>query len=219
MHLVSGPLGLRQTSHSRCSDRAAPHHYPPSATSTNPTRACLYPQPCPGHLLGSLQDLEGPNAPASSIRQSLVLARSAVRPASSVSWGVGVGQPANSSISGQTSGPTLTAHQVFCHQALAPSGLTCRPRLLPMLTSGRSVDETLQAMQLRWAAAMQPSSRGTSRLSSEMSASLPAWMTPSQTPRLHWSDRQRLALPPLASYDRVSACGLSCQLVGGRYTI
>ena len=39
--------------------------------------------------------------------------------------------------------------------------------------------------------AMQPSSRGTARLSSEMSASLPAWMTPSQTPRLHCSDRQQ----------------------------
>jgi len=35
------PLGLRQTTDSRCSDKPAPHHYPPSATSTNPTRACL----------------------------------------------------------------------------------------------------------------------------------------------------------------------------------
>ncbi len=60
-----------------------------------------------------------------------------------------------------------------------------------MPTSGLSVDETLQAMELRWVAAMQPSSRGTARLSSEMSASLPAWMSPSQTPRLHWSDRQQ----------------------------
>ncbi|DBB12196.1 TPA: hypothetical protein ACH3X3_006302 [Trebouxia sp. C0006] len=60
-----------------------------------------------------------------------------------------------------------------------------------MPTSGQSVDETLQAMELRWVAAMQPSSRGTARLSSEMSASLPAWMTPSQTPKLHWSDRQQ----------------------------
>ncbi len=72
MHLVSDPLGLRQTTDSRCSDKPAPHHYPPSATSTNPTRACLYSEPCPGHLLGSLQALEGPNAPASSARQSLV---------------------------------------------------------------------------------------------------------------------------------------------------
>ncbi len=49
------------------------------------------------------------------------------------------------------------------------------------------MDDTLQAMELRWVAAMQPSSRGTTRLSSEMSAYLPAWMTP----RLHWSDRQQ----------------------------
>ncbi len=53
------------------------------------------------------------------------------------------------------------------------------------------MDETLQAMELRWVAAMQPSSRCTARLSLEMSASLPAWMTPSQTPRLHWSNRQQ----------------------------
>ncbi len=46
-------------------------------------------------------------------------------------------------------------------------------------------------MELRWVASMQPSSRGTARLSSETSASLPAWMTPSQTPRMHWSDRQQ----------------------------
>ncbi len=60
-----------------------------------------------------------------------------------------------------------------------------------MPTSRRSVDEALQAMELRWVAAMQPSSRGTARLSSEMSASLPAWMTPSQTPRMHRLDRQQ----------------------------
>ncbi|DBA86844.1 TPA: hypothetical protein ACH3X2_005372 [Trebouxia sp. C0005] len=72
---------------------------------------------------------------------------------------------------------------------LAPGGLTCRPRLLPMPASGQSVVETLQAIEARWVASMQPSSRGTARLSSEVSASLPAWMTPSQTPRAHWSDR------------------------------
>ncbi len=74
---------------------------------------------------------------------------------------------------------------------LAPSGLTCRPRLLPMPASGQSVAETLQAMEVRWVASMQPSSRGTARLSSGMSASLPAWMTPLRTPRMHWSDRQQ----------------------------
>ena len=96
---------------------------------------------------------------------------------------------------------------------MAPSGLTCRPCLLPMPTSGQSVAETLQAMELRWVVSMQPNSRGTARLSwfmelrwvvsmqpdsrgtarlsPETSASLPAWMTPSQTPRMHWSDRQQ----------------------------
>ncbi|KAL0019329.1 hypothetical protein WJX77_005296 [Trebouxia sp. C0004] len=49
----------------------------------------------------------------------------------------------------------------------------------------------LQAMEVRWVASMQATSRGTARLSSETSASLPAWMTPSQTPRMHWSDRQQ----------------------------
>ena len=60
----------------------------------------------------------------------------------------------------------------------APSGLTCRPRLLPMPTSGQSVAETLQAMKLRWVASTQPDCRGTARLRSEMSASLPALADP-----------------------------------------
>ena len=53
-HLVSSSLGLRQAAHSRCSDRLASHREPPSATSTDPIRACLQPQPCPSHLLGPL---------------------------------------------------------------------------------------------------------------------------------------------------------------------
>ena len=72
-----------------------------------------------------------------------------------------------------------------------PSGLTCRPRLLPLPASEQSVAETLQAMEVKWVASMQASSRGTARLSSETSDSLPAWMTPSQTSRMHWSDRQQ----------------------------
>jgi len=56
-------------------------------------------------------------SPASSARESPVLARSAVGPASSVTWGEGLWQSASLSVGGQTSGPTLTAHQVFCHQA------------------------------------------------------------------------------------------------------
>ncbi len=99
-------------------------------------------------------------------------AMSAVGPASSVAWGVGLGQSASSSVGGQTSGPTLTAYQVFATKhSMAPSGLTCRSRLLPIPTLGRSVAETLQAIELRWVLSMQPSSRGTARLSSETSVS------------------------------------------------
>ncbi len=102
-------------------------------------------------------------------------------------WGWG-GQPAHQLVVRQA-GLRLRLIRCFATKhPLAPSGLTCRPRLLPMPTLGRSVDET---MELRWVAAMQPSSRGTAHLSSEMSAYLPAWMTLSQTPRLHWSDRQQ----------------------------
>ena len=53
-HLVSSSFGLRQAAHSRCSDKPASHREPPSATSTDPIRACLQPQPCPSHLLGPL---------------------------------------------------------------------------------------------------------------------------------------------------------------------
>ncbi len=38
---------------------------------------------------------------------------------------------------------------------LAPSDLTCRPRLLPMPT-GQLVAATLQAMELKWVASLQP---------------------------------------------------------------
>ena len=54
IHLVSNSFGLRHTTHLRCSDRPAPHDWRPSATSADPTRACLLSQPCPSHLLGPL---------------------------------------------------------------------------------------------------------------------------------------------------------------------
>ena len=92
-------------------------------------------------------------------------------------WGWG-SQPAHQLVVRQA-GLRLRLIRCFATKhPLAPSGLTCRPRLLPMPTSRRSVGETLQAMELRWVAAMQPSSRGTACLSSETSACLPAWMTP-----------------------------------------
>jgi len=105
-------------------------------------------------------------------------------------WGWG-SQPAHQLVVKQAGLRLRLIRSFATKHPLAPSGLTCRPRLLPVPTSGRAVAETLQAMELRWVASMQPSSRGTARLSSETSASLPAWMTPSQTPRMHWSDRQQ----------------------------
>ena len=137
--------------------------------------------------------MEGPGAPVSSVGRPPLPARSIVGPASSVTWGVGLGQSASPLAGGQTSGPTLTAHYVFCHQAPIgpPSGLTCRPRLLPLPASEQSVAETLHAMEVKWIASMRASSRGTAPLNSEISDSLPAWMTSSQTSRVHWSDRQQ----------------------------
>ena len=140
--------------------------------------------------LGIPPGLGGANAPASSARQYLQGQLWGPHHLSLGVWGWG-SQPAHQLVVRQAA---LRLRLIRCFATkhpLAPSGLTCRPRLLPIPTSGQSVDETLQAMELRWVAAMQPSSRGTARLSSEMSASLPAWMTPSQTPRLHWSDRQQ----------------------------
>ncbi len=121
----------------------------------------------------------------------LYFATSTVGPASSVTWGVGLGQTAISWWSDKRAYAYGSSSVLATKHPMASSGLTCRPRLLPMPTPGEAADETLQAMELRWVAAMQPSSRGTACLSSEMSASLPARMTPSQTPRLHWSDRQQ----------------------------
>ena len=101
-------------------------------------------------------------------------------------WGWG-SQPAHQLVVRQAGLRLRLIRSFATKHPLAPSGLTCRPRVLPMPTSGQSVAETLQAMELRWVGSMQPNSRGTARLSSEMSASLPAWMTPSQTPRRHWA--------------------------------
>ena len=45
-------------------------------------------------------------------------------------------------------------------------------------------------MEAKWAASMHANHSGTTRLSSDMPDSEPAWMAPSQGPRLHWSQRQ-----------------------------
>jgi len=100
--------------------------------------------------------------------------------------------PAGCLSGGCGSAPALRLIRSFATKhPLAPSGLTCRPRLLPLPASEQSVAETLHAMEVKWVASMRASSRGTARLSSEMSDSLPAWTTPSQTSRVHWSDRQQ----------------------------
>ncbi|DBB10321.1 TPA: hypothetical protein ACH3X3_001882 [Trebouxia sp. C0006] len=64
----------------------------------------------------SLWALEGPAHQPAQLGSPLCL-QGQLGPASSVAWGVGLGQSASSSVDGQTSGPTLTAYQVFGHQA------------------------------------------------------------------------------------------------------
>ncbi len=64
----------------------------------------------------SLGALEGPAHQPAQLGSPLCL-QGQLGPASSVAWGVGLGQSASSSVGGQTSGPTLTAYQVFGHQA------------------------------------------------------------------------------------------------------
>ena len=154
--------------------------------------------------------MEGPSAPASSARQSLYLQGQLWGP-HHLSVGVwGWGSQLGHQLVVRQAGLRLRLIRSFATKhPMAPSGLTCRPCLLPMPTSGQSVAETLQAMELRWVVSMQPNSRGTARLSwfmelrwvvsmqpdsrgtarlsPETSASLPAWMTPSQTPSMHWS--------------------------------
>jgi len=105
-------------------------------------------------------------------------------------WGWG-SQPAHQLVVRQAGQRLRLIRSFATKHPLAPSGLTCRPRLLPLPASEQSVAETLHAMEVKWVASMRASSRGTARLSSEMSDSLPAWMTPSQTSRMHWSDRRQ----------------------------
>ncbi len=99
-------------------------------------------------------------------------------------WGWG-SQPAHQLVVRQAGQRLRLIRSFATKHPLAPSGLTCRPRLLPLPASEQSVAETLHAMEVKWVASMRASSRGTARLSSEMSDSLPAWMTPSQTSRVH----------------------------------
>ena len=74
---------------------------------------------------------------------------------------------------------------------VATLGLTCRPRVLPRPGSGQNPTQALQEMESRWTASMQADSIGRVRRRSDIPDSQPAWMSPSQRPRLHWSQRQQ----------------------------
>ena len=179
MHLVSGPLGLRQTNHLRCSDKPAHIITPHLQLQQTPPEHVSNPSPVQVISWDPSRPWRGLTHQPAQLGSPLYLQDQLWDPhhLSLGVWGWG-SQPAHQLVVRQA-GLRLRLIRCFATKhPLAPSGLTCRPRLLPMPTSGQSVDETLQAMELRWVA-------------EEMSASLPALMTPSQTPRLHWSDRQQ----------------------------
>ena len=105
-------------------------------------------------------------------------------------WGWG-SQPAHQLVVKQAS-QRLRLIQAFAGKhPLAPKGLICRPRLLPLPQSGQSPAQALQAMEARWVASMQAAPAGTARPRSDQPDSQPAWMTPSHAGRLHWSQRQQ----------------------------
>lgn len=105
-------------------------------------------------------------------------------------WGWGQ-QPAHQLVVRQAS-LRLRLIQAFAKRhPIAPIGLTCRPRLMPLPGSDHSPAQVLQAMESRWVAAMQANPAGTTRLRSDVPDSQPAWMSPSPNPRLHWSQRQQ----------------------------
>ena len=105
-------------------------------------------------------------------------------------WGWG-SQPAHQLIVKQASQRLRLIQAFATKHPLAPKGLTCRPRLLPLAQSGQSPAQALQAMEARWVASMHANTAGTARLHSEQPDSQPAWMTPSHAGRLHWSQRQQ----------------------------
>ena len=105
-------------------------------------------------------------------------------------WGWG-GQPAHQLVVKQASQRLRLIQAFAAKHPLAPKGLTCRPRLLPLPQSEQSPDQALQAMEARWLASVHANPTGTARLRSDQPDSQPAWMTPSHASRLHWSHRQQ----------------------------
>ena len=104
-------------------------------------------------------------------------------------WGVGT-QPAHQLVVKQA-GQRLRLIQAFAKgPSAAPAGLTCKPRFMPLPGSDQALPQVLQNTEARWAAAIHSTATGTTRLRSDTPDSLPSWMLPSQSSRLHWSQRQ-----------------------------
>ena len=62
---------------------------------------------------------------------------------------------------------------------------------MPLPGSDQTPAQVLQDTEAKWAAAIHSTATGTTRLRSDTSDSLPSWMLPSQSNRLHWSQRQQ----------------------------
>ena len=89
-------------------------------------------------------------------------------------------------------GQRLRLIQAFAKgPSAAPAGLTCKPRFMPLPGSDQTPAQVLQVTEAKWAAAIHSTATGTTRLRSDTSDSLPSWMLPSQSNRLHWSQRQQ----------------------------
>ncbi|KAA6424459.1 MAG: hypothetical protein FRX49_05671 [Trebouxia sp. A1-2] len=87
-------------------------------------------------------------------------------------WGWG-SQPAHQLVVKQAGLRLRLIRSFATKHPLAPGGLTCRPRLLPMPASGQSVVESLQAIEARGIVHPPPDDGGTER----------TWSEPEQRPR------------------------------------
>ena len=83
-----------------------------------------------------------------------------------------ISQPAHQLVVRQAGQRLRLIRSFATKHPLGPSGLTCRPRLLPLPTSEQSVPETLQAMEDRWVAPCKPAPEA--QLASASVAALPS---------------------------------------------
>ena len=97
-------------------------------------------------------------------------------------WGWG-GQPAHQLVVKQASRRLRLIQAFAAKHPLAPKGLTCRPRLLPLPQSEQSPDQALQTMEASWLASVHANLTGTTRLRADQPDSPPAWMTPAHASR------------------------------------